>query len=104
MPSKRDFYCALLGATADEMPGGLEYYILKHGETMLAAIMQIDPAWGAFPSQWAPYFGVADVEAATATVIEHGGKQLSSIDDSPYGRFVALQDPAGAFFKVVEIG
>ena len=44
----RDFYAALLGATADPMPGGMEYYVLKHGEKMLGGIMQIDPSWGGF--------------------------------------------------------
>ncbi len=99
----RDFYTALLGATADPMPGDLEYYILKHGETMIAAIMQIDPAWGAFQPQWMTYFGVADADETVATVAKHGGKALSSIDDSPFGRIAALTDPDGATFKIVEI-
>ena len=42
----REFYMAMLGATADPMEGGLEYYVLRHGEKMLGGIMQIDPAWG----------------------------------------------------------
>ena len=46
----RDFYTALLGATADLMPGApMAYYVLKHGEEMLGGVMQIDPAWGEFP-------------------------------------------------------
>ncbi|KPV49238.1 hypothetical protein SE17_33765, partial [Kouleothrix aurantiaca] len=28
----RDFYSALLGASADPMPGGMEYYVLKQGD------------------------------------------------------------------------
>ena len=44
----RDFYTQLLGATADPMPGGMEYYVLKHGEQMLGGIMQIEPTWGDF--------------------------------------------------------
>ena len=98
----RDFYTALLGATAEPMPGGIEYYILKHGDTMLGGIMQIDPAWGAFQPQWMTYFSVADVDATLATVLEHGGKAMSGIDDSPFGRLVALMAPDGAYFKVVE--
>jgi uncharacterized protein len=42
----RDFYTATLGASAELMPGGLEYYVLKHGDAQLAGVMQIDPAWG----------------------------------------------------------
>ena len=62
----RDFYSALLGASADPMPGGLEYYVLTHGDAQLAGIMQIDPSWGAFSAQWITYFAVADADAAAA--------------------------------------
>ena len=58
----RDFYIAVLGATADPMPGGMEYYVLKHGEQELAGIMQIDPSWGDFHSQWITYFLVANAD------------------------------------------
>jgi predicted enzyme related to lactoylglutathione lyase len=98
----RDFYTALLGASADAMPGGMEYYTLKHGAQMLAGIMQIDPAWGAFPPQWITYFSVANVDETVATVIAHGGKVMGGIDESPFGRIAALADSSGATFKVVE--
>lgn len=98
----RDFYTALLGATADPMPGGVEYYVLKHGETMLGGIMQIDPAWGDFHPQWITYFSVANVDEAVAIVTQHGGKIMGNIDDSPFGRIAALTDPSGAAFKIVE--
>jgi uncharacterized protein len=98
----RDFYTAALGATADPMPGGMEYYVLKHGDQELGGIMQIDPSWGDFHSQWITYFLVANVDETVATVTKHGGKVMGPIDDSPFGRIAALMDPAGAAFKVVE--
>jgi len=98
----RDFYTALLGATADTMPGGMEYYVLKHGEQMLGGIMQIDPSWGNFQPQWITYFAVANADQTVATVKAHGGKIMGNIDDSPFGRIAALADPSGAFFKIVE--
>jgi predicted enzyme related to lactoylglutathione lyase len=98
----RDFYTALLGATADLMPGGLEYYVLKHGEEMICAIMQIDPSWGAFHPQWITYFAVDSVDHTVALVTEHGGTVMGPIDESPFGRIAALMDPSGAAFKVVE--
>lgn len=98
----RDFYTALLGATADPMPGGLEYYVLKHGDDMLAGIMQIDPAWGAMPAQWVNYFAVTNTDETVAKVIANGGKQMGGIDDSPFGRIAALMDPFGAIFKIVQ--
>lgn len=99
----RDFYCALLGATAEPMPGGEEYYILKRGAEQLCGVMAIDPAWGAFPPQWQTYFGVADADAALAAVAANGGKALSAIEPTPYGRMAAVADPAGAQFKIIEV-
>ena len=98
----RDFYTALLGATADPMPGGMEYYVLKHGEQELCGIMQIDPAWGEFHPQWITYFSVANADETVAVVTTHGGKVMGPIDDSPFGRIAALADPFGAFFKIVQ--
>lgn len=98
----RDFYTALLGATAEPMPGGMEYYVLKHGDDPLCGIMQIDPSWGDFKPQWMTYFSVADADATAATVTKLGGKVLGPIDDSPFGRIAALMDPFGATFKVVQ--
>lgn len=97
-----DFYTALLGATAEPMPGGMEYYTLKHGETQLAGIMQIDPSWGDFHPQWMTYFSVADADKAVAAVVENGGKAMSKVDDTPFGRMAALMAPDGALFKVIE--
>jgi uncharacterized protein len=98
----REFYTALLHATADPMPGGLEYYTLKQGDAQLCGIMQIDPAWGNMPAQWVTYFIVTNVDEAVATVLQHGGQQMGSIDDSPFGRLAAVADPSGAIFKLIQ--
>lgn len=98
----RDFYTALLGATADPMPGDMEYYVLKHGDKELCGIMQIDPAWGEFATQWITYFAVASADDTAALILSHGGKVMGNVDDSPFGRFVAVTDPAGAAFKVIQ--
>lgn len=98
----RDFYTAMLGATAEPMPGGMEYYVIKHGAQQLCGIMQIDPSWGNFQPQWITYFAVANADETVARVKEHGGKILGNIDDSPFGRIAALMDPSGASFKIVE--
>lgn len=98
----RAFYTALLGATADPMPGGMEYYVLKQGEDQLAGIMQIQAEWGKMPASWVSYFAVANADETVVTAIKHGGKQMGDIDDSPFGRIAALMDPFGAIFKVVQ--
>lgn len=99
----RDFYCALFGTTAEPMPGGEEYYVLKRGDEQLCAVMQIDPALGAVQPQWITYFGVADADASVATVTANGGKVLSAVEPTPFGRMATLADPAGAQFKIVEV-
>jgi uncharacterized protein len=99
----RDFYATLLGATADPMPGApMEYYVLKHGETMLGGVMQIDPAWGAFTPQWMIYFAVANADESAALITRHGGKVMGEVDDSPFGRLAAVMDPSGATFKIIQ--
>lgn len=98
----RDFYAALLGVTAEAMPGDLEYYVLKRGDEMLAGIMQIDPAWGDFHPNWATYFAVVDTDEAAAVVTSHGGKVLGPVEDTPFGRMAALMDPFGAYFKIIQ--
>jgi len=99
----RDFYTALLGATADPMPGGMEYYVLKHGEEMLCGIMQIEPSWGEFHPQWITYFSVANADESAAAIVKHGGKVMGAVDDSPFGRLAAVTDPAGAMFKIIQL-
>lgn len=99
----RDFYMGMLGASADPMPGGMEYYVLKHGESMLGGIMQIDPAWGNLPPFWVSYFAVASADEAAATILKHGGKIQGKIDDTPFGRMASAVDPQGAQFKILQL-
>ena len=99
----RDFYVALLGAPANPMPGGMEYYVLERGDQQLAGIMQIEPSWGDFHPQWMVYFGVKNADDAVATIKQQGGKAMSKIDDSPFGRLAAVADAQGALFKIVEV-
>ena len=95
----RDFYAGVLNLSADPMPGDMEYYVLKRGEDQLVGIMQIDPSWGGFRPQWLTYFSVANADEAVAVAKKNGGKAMSNIDDSPFGRLAALADPSGAAFK-----
>ena len=99
----RDFYSALLGASVEQMPGELEYYVLKHGDTMLAGIMQIDPSWGDFVAQWMIYFAVDDADKSVERAKAHGAMVLSEPEDTPYGRLATLRDPLGATFKMMKL-
>ncbi len=99
----RDFYSALLGAAVEAMPGDLEYYVLRHGDEQFGGIMQIDPAWGEMPPNWAIYFAVADADKAVDVAVSHGGQVLSAAEDTPFGRLATLMDPYGAVFKIIQL-
>ena len=59
---------------------------------------------GAMEPGWAPYIGVADLEATLARARELGGKVLLEPNQEIYqGRVAALADPTGVAFLVVEL-
>lgn len=53
------------------------------------------------PTAWSVYIGVDDADAALDTIVRLGGAALGEAVDSPYGRFAAVADPAGARFTLV---
>jgi hypothetical protein len=80
------------------------YRVFANGGEQLAGIM--DATWlpPGVPGYWLVYFGVADVDAAVASAVHHGGGVAQPAADSPYGRNAELNDPTGATFKVIEVG
>ena len=52
------------------------------------------------PSHWVTYFNVNDVDAAVATLLEHGGSVIRGAEDSPFGRLASVADPAGVTFNL----
>ncbi|WP_405504794.1 VOC family protein [Streptomyces purpurascens] len=56
------------------------------------------------PAHWLPYFAVADVDATTAVVQQHGTVLMvpTSVPDGP--RIAVLRDPQGAMFGVYRAG
>jgi len=51
-------------------------------------------------SHWQLYFGVADVPAAAARVVELGGRVLREPWNSDFGVFATVADPTGAIFQL----
>jgi predicted enzyme related to lactoylglutathione lyase len=78
------------------------YTILRHGEEMLAGIMD---ASGFLPEgvrpHWSVYFSVEDTDAALASISRLGGSTTQAAEDTPYGRLAGAADPTGARFKLV---
>lgn len=53
------------------------------------------------PVAWDVYLGVADTDAALATITELGGRVVRPAEDTPYGRLAEAADPLGAAFRLV---
>lgn len=53
------------------------------------------------PARWEVYFGTENVDRTVALAESLGGRIVDEAEDSPYGRFATLADPAGAEFKVM---
>ena len=97
------FYTALTGASSQPMQGApTEYHMLSHGTSMLAGIMQIDPAWGNMPTEWVTYWHVVNIEAAVAAAQKAGGTLMGTIQDNPFGKQAALKDNTGANIKLFQ--
>src|SRR5262249_1879884 len=54
-------------------------------------------------SHWTSYISVPDADVAAERAVALGGKVLEPATDTPYGRIVSLQDPAGALIKAIAL-
>jgi predicted enzyme related to lactoylglutathione lyase len=102
----RDFYAAVVGWKWSplQMDGYSDYCmnLPASGETV-AGICHKRNVNASLPSQWLLYITVANLERSIASVEEKGGKVLTSIrGNADQGRFVIIQDPAGAVAALFE--
>ena len=107
----RAFYADLFGFHYETIEGAPEVYRTMHlasGEPPLGGTsgMFEDPDVAASGGQphWLVYFGVSDMDAAVAASDAHGGRTVTPVFDTPFGRMAGLADPAGAVFWLVETG
>lgn len=100
-PTARDFYAAVFGWTYEQVgEPGATYTIISAGGTGIGGIWVPNPGDDVF-SGWAPYFAVADADAAVATVRANAGRVCREPFDIPYGRIAVVQDPWAATFFVM---
>ena len=97
------FLGAWLGWTAEELPDGGGYRVIRNGGRTNGGMQPLGPEMaGSVPPHWYPYFGTADLEAATARAAELGGRVL--IGPTPVtqldGAFAIVADPQGASFAL----
>lgn len=100
------FYAKTIGwATASHDMGPAGTYTMfnmpgseKEG---VGGMMKMPPDMANVPSNWLPYFEVADCDASAKKASELGGKLLMPPTDIPdIGKFAIVQDPQGATFAI----
>jgi uncharacterized protein len=97
----KDFYTKLLGwgAEESEIDPDNPYLMFKAGDKEVGGMMMKPIPEGGGRPYWIPYLTVDDVDAATKTAEENGGKTHVSPTDIPnIGRFSIMQDSQGAAF------
>ena len=96
----RDFYAAVVGWkwTALDMKGYDDYCMnLPASGDTVAGICHSRAVNASMPAQWMMYITVESLERSVARVTELGGKVVVPIrGHEGQGRFVVIQDPAGA--------
>ena len=97
-PAAQAFYEALFGWRFDQMSEDPPYWVIWNGERSNGGMTVPPPG---VPSNWFPYFVVADVEAAMGAAQAAGGQPFIGPIDVPTGRFALIQDPQGAPFGVL---
>jgi predicted enzyme related to lactoylglutathione lyase len=100
----RAFYSAVFGYVVQPLPDvAADYAIFAlPGEGIPLGGMGGMMGAEGHHAHWLVYFGVADLQTATAAAEIHGGSVLMRDLDSPYGHLAAIRDPAGAAFWVVQ--
>lgn len=58
---------------------------------------------GGIPAHWMPYFGVADTDAAVATVTGLGGTVVTPAADTPFGRCATVRDPESNALTLIQV-
>ena len=98
------FYSAVVGWNVDRAkmgPPGVDYRACEAGGTGVAGIMKMPDA-APMPPLWMIYFGVDDVDAATAKATALGASvHMPSTDIPGVGRFAFLADPQGCLFYLM---
>jgi hypothetical protein len=94
-----EFYGALLGWSASQVPGPFPRTSFGLGELLIGGGHAPAPQEGAAP-RWTIAFMVADADQSAALVERLGGSVLLPPMEIPIGKFAIVADPAGAAFTV----
>ena len=97
------FYCSLFDWTLETIERrSSSYHLFRCGDSLRGGMMGTS-ANGADHPSWRAHIGVADLDAATAKVIELGGHIANEAIQVPgLGRRAAVRDPADISFMLIE--
>ena len=91
------FYSAVFGFHFDEIEGMNGYGTFAIDEPPLGGLGGLQPG---VLAGWSACFSVAVTDDAVVAVEAGGGKVTMAAQDTPYGRFAAVEDPWDAGFPV----
>ena len=99
VPKAKEFYGKLFDWKLEDMAGGMDYTLVKTGDTSIGGIMK-HPMPGA-PSFWLSYILVDDIHASTAKAKSLGATSIKEVQEVPnMGWFSIFLDPTGACFAI----
>ncbi|MBN9103338.1 MULTISPECIES: VOC family protein [unclassified Pseudonocardia] len=100
----KEFYSAVFGYTYQPVEGAPDDYSTVHaGGDPVGGAGGMMGAPAGTPSHWLTYFAVPDADAAVAAAEQGGGKVVSPMEDTPFGRMGVLTDPFGATFALIQL-
>ena len=105
-PELRDFYCAVVGWTPQDVKvGDYTDFTMRTSETgeAVAGICNAKGANTGLPRQWLVYVSVPDLDASLTICVAKGGKVFRPrASMGSYGDFAVIQDPAGAVMALIQ--
>jgi predicted enzyme related to lactoylglutathione lyase len=103
----RDFYAAVVGWRAEEIPveDHTDYAMFApDAEAPAGGICNALPPNTGLPVAWLVYITVDDLDASLAEVRARGGEVVSGPRSESESRFAVIRDPAGAYCALWQEG
>lgn len=99
LDASASFYGELFGWSAEPVAGSpMPYLMIQNAGRANGGISPVMPPDS--PSHWLVYFGIDDVDAGIAKVVELGGQQIVEPVSIGTGRIAIVRDPQGAMFAL----
>ena len=101
----RDFITEVLGVEVETMSDtdDFRYATLRGAASQVGGLFEATTRLAPDePSHWKVYVGVENADETLKRVVVAGGRVVTPVSDSPYGRFATIADPTGAQLVVMQ--